>query len=111
MASEDKIILARVADIPENDVIGVNVQGVAIAVYSVDGEYYASDDLCNHGNARLSDGFLDGDVIECPLHGGCFNVANGKPCAPPVTNPMKTYRVAVDGDHLVLVDPEQLVSS
>ncbi|MEX0732121.1 MAG: non-heme iron oxygenase ferredoxin subunit [Aquisalimonadaceae bacterium] len=104
----ERIVLARVADVPENDVIGVTVRGVPMAVYNVDGTFHASDDICNHGQARLSEGFLDGDVIECPLHGGCFNVASGKPCAPPVTDDMKVYSVAVDNGEIILADPSQL---
>lgn len=106
----ERVVLARVDDVPEDDVIGVIVRGVPIAIYSVGGAFHASDDICNHGQARLSEGFLDGDVIECPLHGGCFNVVSGAPCAPPVTEDMKVYDVVVDNGEIILRDPAQLGS-
>ncbi|MGH6754922.1 MAG: Rieske 2Fe-2S domain-containing protein, partial [Bradyrhizobium sp.] len=53
--------------------LGVNVGGQPLALYAVDGEVYATADLCTHGQARLSDGYLDGHLIECPLHQGLFD--------------------------------------
>ena len=47
-------------DIPEDDVLGVDIEGKSIALYRVDGEVFATDNLCTHGNARLCDGFLEG---------------------------------------------------
>jgi nitrite reductase/ring-hydroxylating ferredoxin subunit len=43
----------------------------------------------------LTDGFLDGDIVECPLHGGCFNVKTGEGQGAPVTEDIKTYPVRV----------------
>ncbi len=104
----NQLVLASVKDVPLDDVIAVHVAGHDLALYNVDGKFYASKNVCNHGNARLSDGFLDGDVIECPLHGGCFNVVSGEPCAPPVTHPMVTYSVDVVDGLVVLSAPEEL---
>lgn len=107
-ALSDRVVLVAADDVPPGQVIQVVVNGHALALYNVDGVFYASDDRCNHGNANLSDGYLDGDVIECPLHGGCFKVVDGSPCSPPVTQPMKTYSVAVEDGQVVLINPEQL---
>lgn len=107
-ADAPAVVLARADAIGEGEVVQVVVNGKAIAVYHVDGEYYASDDVCNHGQASLAEGYLDGDEIECPLHGGRFNVKTGAPCAPPATRPMKTYRVEVRAGEVVLVDPAEL---
>ncbi len=51
---------------------GIELGDLQIAIYNVEGEIYATDNICTHAFALLTDGFLDGDVIECPLHGGCF---------------------------------------
>lgn len=102
------VVLARTDDIAEGEVLQVVVNGQPIAVYNVDGEFYASDDVCNHGQASLSEGYLEGDEIECPLHGGRFNVKTGAPCAPPVTRPMKTYRVELRDGQVLLADPAEL---
>ena len=65
--AEDWINAAALSDVPEGDVIGVQVGGKEIALYEVDGEVFATDNICTHGHARLSDGFLEGREIECPL--------------------------------------------
>jgi len=69
-----------------------------IAIYNVDGELYATDNVCTHAFALLSDGWLDGDVIECPLHGGRFEVRTGKALGYPVEVDLKTYQVRVVGE-------------
>jgi nitrite reductase/ring-hydroxylating ferredoxin subunit len=51
---------------------------VAIALYRHDGEIYAIGDICTHDHVRLSDGWLEGDRIECPLHQSCFEIRTGK---------------------------------
>jgi naphthalene 1,2-dioxygenase ferredoxin component len=80
-------------------VIGVEVAGRQIALYDCDGTIYATDNICTHAYARLSDGWLDGTAIECPLHAARFDVRTGKVLAPPATEDLKTYPVRVtDGD-------------
>jgi len=87
---------AAVADVPEEDVIGMDVAGRDIALYSVEGQIYATDNLCTHGNARLCDGFVDGHEIECPLHQGKFDVRNGQPTCAPVTEAIRSYPVKIE---------------
>ena len=67
------------SDVPQDDVIGVAVGGREIALYSVDGDVFATDNICTHGHARLCEGFLEGHEIECPLHQGKFDVRTGQP--------------------------------
>ena len=78
--------------------VGVDVGDLQIAVYNVDGEIYATDNMCTHAFAMLTDGFLDGDIIECPLHGGCFKVKTGEGQGAPISEDIKTYPVRVVGD-------------
>lgn len=90
---------ARRADLAAGEVIGVEVAGRQIALYDCDGTIYATDNICTHAYARLSDGWLDGAAIECPLHAARFDVRTGKVLDPPATEDLKTYRVRVtDGD-------------
>ena len=93
---------AAIADVPENDVVGLIVAGRDVALYSVGGEIYATDNLCTHGHARLCEGFLDGHDIECPLHQGKFDVRTGQPGCAPVTEAIRTYPVKIDGDRVFL---------
>ena len=60
-----------------------------ISIYTVGGDVHATDNGCTHGQARLCEGFLEGHEIECPLHQGRFDLANGRPLCEPVTEPLK----------------------
>jgi naphthalene 1,2-dioxygenase system ferredoxin subunit len=89
------------ADIPEGSVVAAEIAGHPIAVYHLEGgEFCATDGLCTHGAACLSDGFLDGDVIECPLHGGCFEVRTGKGLGEPIEHDLPTYPVRVKDEDI-----------
>jgi naphthalene 1,2-dioxygenase ferredoxin component len=94
--SNNWIEVLPVEDIPDNDVFPYQVAGKDIAIYGVDGQVYASDNLCTHGHARLSDGFMEGCEIECPLHQGKFDVRNGQPTCAPVTEAVKVYPVKIE---------------
>jgi naphthalene 1,2-dioxygenase system ferredoxin subunit len=89
-------------DLPTDDVIGVDVAGRDIALYTVGGGVYATDNICTHGQARLCDGFLDGHEIECPLHQGKFDVRDGKPMCEPVTEPLRSYPVKIEGNRVFI---------
>jgi 3-phenylpropionate/trans-cinnamate dioxygenase ferredoxin subunit len=68
-----------------------------------DGEFYAIDDLCTHGEVSLSEGEIQGCFVECWAHGSRFDVRTGEPDELPAIYPVKTYPVRVDGER-VLVD-------
>ncbi len=89
----DAVALDAVA---AGDVMGVAVGGRDIALYEVDGQIYATSNICTHGHARLSDGFLDGREIECPLHQGKFDVCTGKAQCAPLTEDVATYPVRIE---------------
>ncbi len=86
--------------VPEEDVIGIDLEGKSVALYKVDGEVFATDNICSHGNARLCDGFLEGHEIECPLHQGKFDVRNGKAMCAPLTEDIKSYPVKIEGSRV-----------
>jgi naphthalene 1,2-dioxygenase system ferredoxin subunit len=90
-------------DVPEEDVIGVQAGGKDLALYSVEGKVYATDNICTHGHARLCDGFLEGFEIECPLHQGKFDIRDGKPLCEPVVEAIRSYPVKIE-DGRVFVD-------
>ena len=95
--SDNWVDVTSADDVPEDDVIGVDIAGKSLALYQVDGEIYATDNLCTHGNARLCDGFLEGHEIECPLHQGKFDIRNGKAMCAPLTEDVRTYPVRIEG--------------
>ena len=83
-------------DIEEEGAIQVTVGKTDIAIYRLEGELYASDDICTHAYASLAAGFQEGAEVECPLHEGRFNVKNGRALCAPITEDLKTYEVKVD---------------
>jgi naphthalene 1,2-dioxygenase ferredoxin component len=87
-------------DLTEGEVLGVEVAGRSIALYAADDGTFATDNICTHAYACLSDGWLDGDVIECPLHAARFDIRTGKVLDPPATEDLKTYPVRVIGDEI-----------
>ena len=80
--------------------------GTVIAIYNVDGTFFATDDLCTHGAASLSeDGTLDGFTIECSWHFGSFDIRTGAPTASPCTEPLGTFPVQIeDGQVWVVIE-------
>ncbi len=90
------IDIASKDDVPEDDVIGFDINAKSIALYQVDGEIFATDNICTHGNARLCDGFLEGHEIECPLHQGKFDIRNGKAMCAPLTEDIQIYPVKIE---------------
>jgi 3-phenylpropionate/trans-cinnamate dioxygenase ferredoxin subunit len=68
-----------------------------------DGGWHALSDVCSHGAVSLSDGEVEGSLVECWLHGSQFDLRTGKPIQLPATQPVPVYPVTVEGDH-VLVD-------
>ena len=94
--------VAALADLFDGAGIAVTPAGHDIALYSVDGTVYATDNLCTHGNARLCDGFIEGLEIECPFHQGRFDLRTGQPTCAPATEPLKTWPVKIDGGRVYL---------
>jgi nitrite reductase/ring-hydroxylating ferredoxin subunit len=97
------IPLCKKADIPENGVARIAVPGRRpLAVYNIDGAFYATEDRCSHGDALLSVGIVEGNLIICPLHYGSFDIRTGRPVDPPCSREIATYAVTVEGEDLLL---------
>jgi nitrite reductase/ring-hydroxylating ferredoxin subunit len=82
----------------EGDCHGTEILGRKIGLFRVAGIVYAIDDICTHGNARLSEGELDGFEVECPLHAGLVDIRTGKALCSPLTRDTQAHHVRlVDG--------------
>ena len=92
--------VATTGKVAAGEVVGATIGDKEIAVYNLNGAYFATDNICTHAFAFLSDGWLDGDVIECPLHSGRFEVKTGKALGAPVTCDVKCYEVRVVGSDI-----------
>lgn len=82
---------------------GVELDGRHIAVYHLDGTYYATDDICTHQHAFMSEGYVEDGCVECPLHQALFDIRTGAVVDGPADEPLKTYPVKREGDR-ILVD-------
>ena len=101
---QEWISVALRADLRPGAMIGVAFGDYQIALYDVGGEVFATDNLCTHAHALLSDGTLHGEIVECPLHGGRFSVRSGEGQGPPIPCDVKTYPVRIiDGEIQVRV--------
>lgn len=92
------------AQLPEGEPFGVTDREQRIALYKVNDEVFATDDVCPHAFALLSTGFLEDYVIECPLHGGMFDVRSGK-CTSGEYRDVRAFEVEIrDGEVYVNLD-------
>lgn len=101
------VFLMKKADLEPGCVRKVEVGGCPIAVYNVDGTFYATQDGCTHATASLSEGeIVDGDLIACPVHDGTFHIPSGQPMGFPCEIALRTFKVIEQGDE-VLADLDQ----
>ena len=96
----DWVTVAQRSALKPGDVLGVQVKDKEVALYDLDGTIYATENTCTHAYAYLSDGWVDGDIIECPLHGGRFEIKTGKGLGPPIDCDIKTFPVRVEGENI-----------
>jgi len=96
--------VCALSDLVQDEARRVELDGVAIAlVMDSSGEVHAIGDVCTHGDISLSEGFVDGESLECWAHGSAFSLRTGKPLNLPAYEPVPVFAVTVDGDD-VLVD-------
>jgi len=89
--------LARVADVPPGAVRRVELDGRHIALFNIEGCFYAVEDNCTHRGGPLSQGQVSGTAVMCPWHGAQFDLATGNAMRPPASRGVTVYRVIVDG--------------
>ena len=96
----DYVKVATVDEVPRGEMKIVEVNGEEVAIANLDGEFVAFSNACTHRGGPLGEGLLMGDVVECPFHGGQFNVRTGEVVSAPPSEPVKTYAVQVDGNDI-----------
>ncbi len=101
------IFLIKKSELAEGRIRKVEVNGCPLAVFNLEGSFYATQDGCTHATASLSEGeIVDGDCVACPVHDGTFHIPTGQAMSFPCEHPLRTYRVIQDGDD-ILVDLDQ----
>ena len=100
------LIVGATGELPPGACIRVELpDGDELAVFNVDGEYYATENFCPHKGAPLSEGALCGHIVECGWHGWQFDVRNGE-CLT-VRERLKTYEVFVEAGLVKVIHHSQ----
>ena len=95
--------VAAIDDIAPGSALGVTIGDLNLAIYHLDdGRVFCTDNICTHAFALLTDGWLEGTIIECPLHAGQFDVCTGKGLGAPIEEDLKAFPVKVE-DGAVMV--------
>ncbi len=92
--------VASLAEVPENGMKTVQLNGADLLLVRRDGRVYALEDRCSHEEFPLSAGEVTGDQITCALHGARFDLASGTPKALPAVLPVRTFECRVEGDEV-----------
>ena len=96
--------VAGISDLKPGENKVVNVNGTEVALFNVDGEFFAMNNTCLHRGGPLGEGFLEGDVVTCPWHGWRYHVKTGAN-AMISTAKVASYTAKVEGnDVLVAID-------
>jgi len=106
MADPGFVKVAQVSEIKPGEMLSVEVGTEQVLLANVDGSIHAVDDTCSHAYATLSEGELSGQEVECPLHGGVFNVTTGEVLGPPADEPVRVYKVQIEGDDILVAPPD-----
>lgn len=101
----DWVDVARVGEFPPGSYRVVDVDDVLVAVFNVDGSFYAIEDVCTHDGERLTGGAFKGDEVVCPRHGARFCVRTGEALCAPAYEPAVTFPTRIEDDRVQVRDP------
>jgi 3-phenylpropionate/trans-cinnamate dioxygenase ferredoxin subunit len=90
------IRVCPLADLPRGEARRLDTDPPVAVFHTDDGELFAIDDTCTHQDASLSDGWLEGCEVECPLHSSRFDLRTGSVDSPPAKRPVRTHLVLVE---------------
>jgi 3-phenylpropionate/trans-cinnamate dioxygenase ferredoxin component len=103
MADGGWVRVAAKGDVAEGKCLGVRAGGKEIAIFHLPGgEFRATDNVCTHEYALLTEGWLENGCIECPLHAAQFDVRTGKALSAPADIDLAVFQVKVEGDDLLI---------
>jgi nitrite reductase/ring-hydroxylating ferredoxin subunit len=106
MSGDALLRLCAATEVAEDAPLRAERDGFAYAVFLWNGRFFVAADACTHGPGSLSEGYVEGGEVECPFHQGRFDLATGRPTAPPCTAPVRTWTVhVVEGQ--VCIDPAE----
>jgi 3-phenylpropionate/trans-cinnamate dioxygenase ferredoxin subunit len=97
--------ICNIGDLPRNGGMGFQVGTLELAIFQSDGKLYATSDICSHEREFLSDGWLEGDCVECPRHGARFSLKSGEALSMPATEPIDVFAVERKDDEIFVTIP------
>src|SRR5438046_7953617 len=101
-AATSRIARCRVEDGGPGEPRRIEAAAPTLPVFNLHREFCVTDDHCTHGPGSLSEGFIDGDLVECNFHQGVFNIRTGECVRPPCMVPVKTYKTVVEGGRVYI---------
>jgi 3-phenylpropionate/trans-cinnamate dioxygenase ferredoxin subunit len=107
-SSEDElefITVAQVGELLEGDRIFLEIDGEIVALFNIEGDYFAIQDLCSHDDGPVAEGEIIGHEIECPRHGALFDLRTGEALSLPAVVDIPSYPVRVIGNDIQIAFP------
>ena len=98
--SEQWQCAGHAGDLKDDAPIEYKLNGTEVGIYKVGDEVYALENVCPHAYALLTQGFVDGDTVECPLHEAVFHIPTGKCLKEPGGRDLKRYQVRLAGEEI-----------
>lgn len=92
--------VATVSEVPAGQAKQAKVGDKTLAVFNLNGNFYAIDDTCPHRGGPLSEGDLQGHEVTCPWHGAAFDVTSGAHLSPPARSDVASYKVQIVGEEV-----------
>ncbi|MGX5844955.1 Rieske (2Fe-2S) protein [Mesorhizobium sp. ArgA1] len=99
------ITICAFSDLEEDTVAPFEINDRRVAIYLIDNKVYATTNVCSHAFALLSDGWLEGTLIECPLHGAQFEITSGEVVQGPADCPITVFETKVEGGQVLVCLP------
>ena len=94
--------IANVGDIKPNSGTQFLVGDKTLAVFHVNGKYFAIDDACSHVGGNLSEGAVEGNIVTCPWHGATFDITCGKVLSEPASDDVGSYKIKIEGADILV---------
>jgi 3-phenylpropionate/trans-cinnamate dioxygenase ferredoxin subunit len=98
--------VASADDLLDGKPLAVDVNGTPVCLVRADGEVFAINDICSHGQVSLSEGEVDDCTLECWLHGSRFDLRTGAPVSLPAVDAVPVYAVRIEGGQVLVEIPE-----
>lgn len=102
MVEAEFVKVATTDELESSGYISCEVDDELIAIYYIDGNYYATQDICTHDGGILTGGTLEGTIITCPRHGAQFDITTGEVVRMPAFEPIQTLEIKVDGSDILV---------